>query len=156
MTKNHTGICIVWPAHFEGSTDPELHVTALFLGKTGGRFAKANPTFRESLLKFLGSISQDPGPVGVEKYGYVGYRQDVPALMIGYQQELADQYAYMHEALKSGGVPIDETYAFSPHVTLKNEANPSVLPKTVHLEAPVLWWGNSRPVHSKHQIEAPV
>ena len=29
-----TGIAIVWPANFPGSTDPELHATALFLGNT--------------------------------------------------------------------------------------------------------------------------
>ena len=34
MSGNSTGIAIVWPAWFLGSTDSELHATALFLGNT--------------------------------------------------------------------------------------------------------------------------
>ncbi len=149
----HTSIVIVWPAHFEGSTDSTSHVTALFLGKTGGKFAKAHPNFRERLEVFLDGMTQDPGPIGVEQLGHVGYRKDIPALMLGFQNELADQYAYMHSQLSQGGVPIDATYAFRPHVTLSKEHDFEI-PETVHLEAPILWWGNERGIHSKHQLQA--
>jgi 2'-5' RNA ligase len=152
-TKNHTSIVIVWPAHFEGSTDTTSHVTALFLGKTGGKFAKAHPNFRERLEAFLEGMTQDPGPIGVEGLIGVGYHKDIPALGLGFQSELATQYTYMYHELKQGGVPIDATYDFLPHVTLTKEKFQAV-PEHVHLEAPVLWWGPDRPIHSRHGLTA--
>jgi 2'-5' RNA ligase len=152
--SDHKNACIVWPAWFEGSVDPELHVTALFLGST------EDATFtKEQLLDAIEPGEwQDPGVYrlmpGVD---WFGRNKDIPVLRLYnlFQPDLVYTYEVIKAILwdQHGIMPASDFYPFQPHITLKNEKLAALkeLPREVHLEAPVLWWGNDRPIHSKHR-----
>jgi hypothetical protein len=156
--SEHTGICIVWPAHFDGSVDPELHVTALFLGHTDtAAFTKSQ--VRNAMAPWLrvapGTLSLKPE---VQMFGREG---DVPVLLVandpgfvlGY---MVDAIAYYLRTMN--GIERCAEFGFNPHVTIGKEPARILdnLPKTVHLECPVLWWGNERELHSKHKASVSV
>lgn len=152
--KNHTSICVVWPAYFKGGVEPTAHVTALFLGKTGGRFAKAHQDFRENLENFVSTFEDEPGTFNWD-FGHVGFRNNIPAMLLSDWRDtvLHEQYLEMRDELGAAGVPIDTSFDFRPHVTVSKEPDPQLTNITshIHLERPIVWWGNSRGVHSKHQ-----
>lgn len=148
---SHTGIAVVWPAWFPGSTDPESHVTALFLGNT------ETVTFdRGRVEDVVSRFNLGPGHTKAHKrIERFGVMEDVPVI------RLADQGLYliqslMIEVLANVGAVSPSTFPFNPHVTIAKErsrvmSNP---PAWVHLEAPVLWWGDTRGIHSRHQPQA--
>lgn len=140
-----TGICIVWPAWFEGSTDPEAHVTALFLGNTD------TATFRredaQDAVELLGRVV--PGKFPIKGTAMFGKNKDKPVLLLGKNPRF-DLYWDMNAAtnwLVRSGIQPSALFPFNPHVTVPEG---SIIPKTVHLAAPTLWWGDERAVHPEY------
>jgi 2'-5' RNA ligase len=142
MTR--TGIAIVWPAWFPGSTDPELHCTALFLGDT------ESTTFSRDLIeRVVASDSVMPGECRVTGQALFGREQNVPVLTIASRVLMIAQ-EWMTRELEMFGIYSPSEFGFSPHVTVAKESEIWKLPAYVHLQAPVLWWGDERALHTKH------
>lgn len=145
-----TGIAIVWPAWFPGSTDPELHATALFLGSTETvDFTKAD--VEAALGRYIW-----PAWTKVTGTAMFGQHQDIPVLTLERTKLLVVTRMDINERLKRRGIHASTTFAFNPHVTIAKEAEhvqeaALFAPAHVHLEAPVLWWGDSRAIHTAHQ-----
>lgn len=141
---SHTGIAIVWPAWFLTSTDPTLHATALFLGNT------ETTTFdREVIQAVVDNEALVPGAVKVTGSALFGTGRNVPVLTLE-SDLLRIEQEWMVRELELHGIVSPSEFGFNPHVTIsKEEANPW-LPHYIQLEAPVLWWGPSRAIHSKH------
>lgn len=139
-----TGIAIVFPAWFLGSTDTTLHCTALFLGDTETTaYSRADI---EHVLRWKGA---DPGPVRVTGTELFGRDKNVPVLTIE-SAKVMQEYEWLAGQLRSYGITSASEFGFNPHVTIAKEEAKPYFPKYVQLEAPVLWWGSDRPIHSKH------
>lgn len=139
-----TGIAIVFPAWFLGSTDQELHATALFLGNTD------TTTFsRGAIQDVLDHICLDPGPVKVTGIDLFGKEKNIPVLTIE-NKALTVVQQWMERELDLIGIVSPSTFPFNPHVTIAKETARPYFPHYVQLEAPVLWWGADRAIHSKH------
>lgn len=146
-----TGIAIVWPAWFQGSTDPELHATALFLGNTDTvDFTKAD--VEEALGHYLW-----PAWVDVTGTASFGQHDDIPVLLLERRNTMLLTREAIKRRLEKRGIHASTTYAFNPHVTIAKEAEhvqgDLFRPKEVHLEAPVLWWGDQRAIHTNHDMQ---
>lgn len=141
----HTGVCIVWPAWFLGSTDSGLHCTALFLGHTTGMDPASEATIRE----ILSHVELDPGPVRVIGRDLFGRDKKTPVLLLE-NPALDVVQAWMARELDLAGIMPSTEFPFTPHVTLSKEAAMPWFPHFIQLEAPVLWWGGNRQLHSKH------
>lgn len=142
--SEHTGIAIVWPAWFLGSTDPELHCTALFLGNTETTtFSRADI---EAVLRWEGA---DPGATKVTGLALFGKDNNIPVLTID-SDVLRIEQAWLTRELDMYGITSPSEFPFNPHVTIAKEDAKPYFPHYVQLESPVLWWGDSRPLHSKH------
>lgn len=143
-----SSICIVWPAWFPGSTDPELHVTALFLGRTDtATFSRGE--VEDSLVNW------HPGWQDVTGIEMFGRSKDIPVLTLAHNPKLSTAWARMAYKLSLRDIEADDSFPFKPHVTIAKEAEhiqDSYIfrPSLVELERPVLWWGDDRPVHTKH------
>jgi hypothetical protein len=60
----------------------------------------------------------------------------------------------MAEHLDSLGITPAKDFGFIPHITISTElTRVKQFPRIVYLEAPVLWWGNDRKLHSNHRKE---
>lgn len=141
--SDHTGIAIVWPAYFEGSTDPEAHVTALFLGNTD------TATFtKEDVWEALGTdfCWGNIGLVYSDGTALFGKDGDVPVVLLQGGM-LGPHYQTFTRRLNNAGIPYSDLFPFNPHVTVPER---SVIPQTVHLAGPTLWWGNERVLHPEH------
>jgi 2'-5' RNA ligase len=154
--SDHTGICIVWPAWFEGSTDPELHVTALFLGSTDDADWEYGREEVQGVVDAFRDIA--PGPVSLlAGIDWFGREKDVPVLRLYSMFSPALRYTrdVMAEHLTNLGIEPSTDFGFIPHITMANEGLESrkQLPRVVYLEAPTLWWGNERKIHTFHQKE---
>lgn len=141
--SDHTGICIVWPAHFEGSTDPEAHVTALFLGN-----ADNVEYTKEDVRRALGTDFTWGSPgvfhtLGVDMFGK---EKDKPVLLLN-DGGLSLHYLTFARRLRIAGIEPSTMFPFRPHVTVPDL---NVVPKTVQLAAPEIWWGNERVIHPNH------
>lgn len=152
--SDHTGIAIVWPAWFSGSTDPELHVTALFLGSTDDA-GYGRGEVRDVVAAFRDIA---PGPVSLQaSIDWFGRDKDVPVLRLYSMFSPALRYTrdVMAEHLGNLGIEPSGEFGFIPHITMSNENLTSMkqLPRIVYLEAPALWWGNDRQIHSNHRKE---
>jgi 2'-5' RNA ligase len=151
--SEHKSICVVWPAWFEGSTDPELHVTALFLGKT------TDADYGRGDVQDVVAAFRDiaPGPVSLQaSIDWFGANKDVPVLRLYsmFSPHLRYTRDVMAEHLTNLGIPPSDDHGFIPHITMSNERITVMkLPRIVYLEAPVLWWGNDRAIHSNHRKE---
>lgn len=145
MSENSTGIAIVWPAWFLGSTDPQLHATALFLGDT--ETTTFNRKDIEAVLRWEGL---DPGATRVTGLALFGKEGNVPVLTLSSDVLQVEQEWIVRE-LEMYGIESQSTFGFSPHVTIAKETARSYFPHYVQLEHPVLWWGSTRPIHSKHK-----
>jgi hypothetical protein len=149
-------ICIVWPAHFHGSTNPESHVTALFIGHTDDDYAKANPDLRENLENFIALPRFQEESLGLFEWemGRVGHSKDIPAMILKHWAGGALQWQYedILTGLVQEDIPFSRTFGFRPHVTTTKERDPEMnaMHSPIHLEAPVLWWGDTRPRHPIH------
>lgn len=143
---SHTGIAIVWPAWFPGSVDPELHCTALFLGRTD------TVDYTEADLD--DAISDNSSLVhgwhAVQGLALFGYNLDIPVLTLN-PRDLQAEHTWLAAALEVAGIKSSSDYGFNPHVTVAREPENSL---GVHLQAPVIWWGDSRPIHTRHALEA--
>jgi 2'-5' RNA ligase len=153
--SEHKSICIVWPAWFEGSTDPELHVTALFLGKTTDLNGQS-PSRRAAIQDVVSAFSNiAPGPISLQAgIDWFGRNKDVPVLRLYSMFNPALRYTrdVMAEHLYNLGIEANDDYGFIPHVTMAREQITTMkLPRIVYLEPPVLWYGDDRAVHSNHQ-----
>jgi 2'-5' RNA ligase len=143
-----TGIAIVWPAWFLGSTDPQLHATALFLGDT------ETTAFKRSTIEYvLRWEGLDPGPCRVTGPDLFGKEKNVPVLTIEHP-DLQGEHEWLTRRLAAYGVVSPSEFGFNPHVTIAKEAAKPYFPHFIQLERPVLWWGDDRPIHSKHQLAA--
>lgn len=141
-----TGIAIVWPAHFPGSIDPELHATALFLGNTEtADFTKEE--VEDALKHYLW-----PGWVKVTGFKWFGRSNDVPVFTLERNNLLTITRQDIKSRLEAKGIHASTEFAFNPHVTIAKEKNylGRVLEPGIHLESPVLWWGDYRPLHTNH------
>lgn len=152
--SGHTGIAVVWPAWFEGSQDEELHVTALFLGNLG-MVDYGRDEVQDVVDAFRGV---SPGPVSLlAGIDWFGRSKDVPVLRLYSMFSPALRYTrdVIAEHLGNLGIEPSDDFGFIPHITLSNEKLVSMkqLPRIVHLEAPVLWWGDKREIHSNHRKE---
>lgn len=153
--SGHSGICVVWPAWFEGSTDPELHVTALFLGNLGMVDYEAEEVLN-AMGRFMGT---PPGTVGLfPGIDWFGQDNDIPVMRLYtlFNPHLNYQRSSIQKNLWDGyGIGVSTEYPFRPHITMANEKFAAMpeLPREVHLEPPVLWWGDKRPIHTKHRKE---
>lgn len=158
MTE-HTSICIVWPAFFHGGTNPEAHVTALFIGHTTDEWVQAHPDLRENLENFLGVPLFQDDALGLFDWemGKIGRLKDIDAMLLkGWAGGgLQWQYEDIYTSLTKDNIPFRRDFGFRPHVTTTKERDPEMIAIHSHiqLEAPVLWWGNARPVHSLHTKE---
>lgn len=147
-----TGIAIVWPAWFPGSTDSELHATALFLGNTDTvDFTKAD--VEEALGRYLW-----PAWVGVTGTDLFGMNKDIPVLLLERRNTMLLAREAIKRKLEKHGIHASTTFAFNPHVTISKEAEhvqeaATFAPVLVHLEAPVLWWGDERAIHTNHAMQ---
>lgn len=146
-----TGIAIVWPAWFQGSTDPELHVTALFLGTTD-----TVDYTREDAEAALGRYLW-PAWIKTTGLAMFGRNGDIPVLKLERTKLLAVTRMDINERLKRRGITASSEFAFNPHVTVAKEAqhvqSELFWANEIHLEAPVLWWGDSRQVHTNHDMQ---
>lgn len=140
-----TGIAIVWPAYFLGSTDPQLHATALFLGNTD------TTTFdRRDIEAVLRWEGLDPGAVRVTGPALFGKENNIPVLTLS-SDVLKVEQEWIERELDMYGITSPSTFGFNPHVTIAKETAKPFFPHYIQLEHPVLWWGDDRPIHSKHQ-----
>jgi 2'-5' RNA ligase len=147
---SHTGICIVWPCWFEGSTDPESHVTALFLGTTD-----TVDYSKEDVERVLGSYLW-PAWVKVTGTDLFGRNKDVPVLKLEHSTLLDRSRIDILTRLNRVGIHASTEFGFNPHVTIAKEAEhiqaELFRPREVHLEAPALWWGSTRTLHTVHTM----
>lgn len=143
--SKHTGIAIVWPAWFLGSTDPQLHCTALFLGNT-----ETTPFRRSTIENVLRWKGNDPGPCHVTGPALFGKEQNIPVLTIE-NPNLQQELDWLVRRLAAYEVISPSEFGFNPHVTIAKEEAKPYFPRFIQLEAPVLWWGDDRPLHTKHQ-----
>lgn len=139
-----TGIAIVWPAWFLGSTDPQLHCTALFLGDT-----ETTTYSRHAIERVVYRRRPNPGPVRVSGPDLFGKAKNVPVLTLE-SVELAAEQARLANDLGFLGIVSPSEFPFSPHVTISKEEAKPYFPHFIQLEFPVLWWGDDRPIHTKH------
>ena len=139
-----TGIAIVWPAWFLGSTDTTLHATALFLGDT--ETTTFNRKDLEHVLRWQGA---DPGACRVTGPALFGKEGNVPVLTIE-SEVLRVEQAWLAKELDFYGITSPSEFGFNPHVTIAKEEAKPYFPGYIQLESPVLWWGQDRPIHSKH------
>jgi hypothetical protein len=146
----HTGIAIVWPAWFLGSTDPQLHCTTLFLGNTD-----TTPFRRSTIENVLRWKGSNPGPCRVIAPGLFGKEGNIPVLLID-NPELQKEQEWLVRRLQAYDVVSPSTFGFNPHVTIAKEVAKPYFPRFIQLEAPVLWWGDDRPIHSKHEARKAV
>lgn len=141
--SDHTGICIVWPAYFEGSTDTEAHVTALFLGNT-----ETAAFTKEQVLAAIAPLTRygSPGTFTTKGTALFGKDNDKPVILLqdGGLSIWADGF---RDYLVAAGITPSAMFPFNPHVTIP-EGN--VIPMYVNLAAPTLWWGNQRTIHPEH------
>lgn len=157
--SGHKSICIVWPAWFEGSSDPELHVTALFLGRLADPWTPGCLNSRREEAQGVVDAFRDiaPGPVSLQaSIDWFGRNKDVPVLRLYsmFSPHLRYTRDVMAEHLTNLGITPSDAFGFIPHITMGNEQITSMkLPRIVYLEAPVLWWGDDRAIHSNHQKE---
>jgi 2'-5' RNA ligase len=156
--SEHSSICIVWPAWFEGSIDPELHVTAVFLGKTTDLNGQS-PSKRAAVQDVVDAFRDiAPGPFSMMPgIDWFGREKDIPVLRLYSMFSPALRYTrdVMAEHLTNLGIKPSDDFGFIPHITMSNENLPArkQLPRIVYLEAPVLWWGNDREIHSNHRTK---
>jgi len=144
MSGTSTGIAIVFPAWFLGSTDLELHATALFLGNTD------TTTFnRKDIEEVLRWEGLDPGAVRVTGSALFGKEGRTPVLTLE-SDVLRVEQEWIERELEMYGITSPSTFGFNPHVTIAKELARPYLPKYIQLESPVLWWGSERQYHSKH------
>ena len=139
-----TGICIVWPAWFPGSTDKESHATALFLGNTDTvDFTKEE--VEETLGRYL-------WPAWTETKGFdsFGLNKDIPVLLLEHTNLLTITRNDILERLERRGINASTTFDFTPHVTIAKETVQDYYPSQIHLESPALWWGDERVLHTEH------
>lgn len=139
-----TGIAIVWPCWFLGSTDPQLHCTALFLGNTDTTTIDRRDI--EAVLRWEGL---DPGACRVTGPALFGKDQNIPVLTIE-SKALRVEQEWLARELDMYGIVSPSTFGFNPHVTIAKETAKPYFPKYIQLESPVLWWGDDRPIHTKH------
>lgn len=145
--SNHTGICIVWPAYFEGSTDKESHCTALFLGST----ETANFT-KDQVEHAIWPVSHIRKVIPTNGVAMFGANADVPVILLNDAGgQLGLEYSVMKHQLTEAGIPYSDLYDFNPHVTVANDNPGAPIPTEVHLTAPVVWWGDERKLHPAHQ-----
>lgn len=142
-----TGICIVWPAFYEGSTNPEAHVTALFLGNTDT--AAFHREDAEDAVNLLGAVT--PGEFPITGTALFGKNKDKSVLLLGRNPrfDLHWDVTAATNWLKRSGITPSTLFPFNPHITVP-EGTMTPAPKTVHLAAPTLWWGDERAVHPEH------
>lgn len=140
-----TGIAIVWPAWFLTSTDPQLHCTALFLGNT-----ETTPFDREVIQEVVDNEALVPGAIRVAGTALFGTGRNVPVLTLRYNHVLDSAQEWMVRELEMRGIASPSEFDFNPHVTISKEIANPWLPHYIQLEAPVLWWGPDRQIHSKH------
>ena len=145
-----TGICIVWPAWFPGSTDPELHATALFLGTTD----TVDYTMRD-LSEAIPDRYLWPAWTNVTGTDQFGTHKDIPVLLLEHTNLLTITRNDILERLERRGINASTTFEFTPHVTIAKEAehvqdSMAFAPSHIHLESPVLWWGEERVLHTNH------
>lgn len=141
--SDHTGICVVWPAYFEGSTDPEAHVTALFLGNMDtAEFTKGQ------VLKAIDRICRfgSWGEFTTKGTALFGREKNIPVILLQ-DGGLSIAVKSLTKDLQDVGIEPSTMFPFNPHVTIPEG---SVIPMKVHLAAPTLWWGNERVIHPKH------
>lgn len=140
---SHTGICVVWPAYFDGSTDPEAHVTALFLGNT-----ETAEFSREQVLDAIQPVLNwgSWGEFQTRGTDMFGKEKDKTVILLQ-DGGLHNAVKEMTKRLTRNGIMPSTAFPFNPHVTVPES---SVIPLTVHLAAPVLWWGDERAIHPKH------
>ena len=143
--ETRTGICIVWPAWFPGSTDPELHATALFLGHTD-----TVDYSKEDVERHMGTPYLWPSWVYVTGQDWFGRNKDVPVLTLERRNLMLLTRDSLKRHLERVGILANTDFAFNPHVTVAKELDDLVRPDFIHLESPVLWWGADRPLHSAH------
>jgi len=140
-----TGIAIVWPCWFPGSVDPELHATALFLGNTDTvDFTKEE--VEEALGRYL-------WPAWTQSKGFslFGANHDIPVLVLEHTNLLTITRDDIKRRLFNRGIRANDQFDFIPHVTVAKEiAGGAYRPSEVHLESPVLWWGDERVLHTEH------
>lgn len=140
-----TGICIVWPAYFEGSTDPQAHVTALFLGNTDtAEFSK------DRVLRAIEPVCRwgSWGDFTVKGTDMFGAEKDKPVILLQ-DGGLSGAVKELTQRLVAEGIVPSNLFPFVPHVTVSEG---SVIPLKVHLSRPVLWWGDQRAIHPKHAL----
>lgn len=146
-----TGIAIVWPAWFPGSTDPELHATALFLGNTDTvDFTRYE--VEETLGRYLWPAWTKV--TGTERFGT---HKDIPVLTLEHTNLLHITRHDILTRLARRGIHASTTFDFNPHVTISKEVQDYDLqqrywPDEVHLESPALWWGDDRVLHTNHDM----
>lgn len=141
--SDHTGIAVVWPCYFEGSTDPEAHVTALFLGNTyTAEFTK------EQVLKAIDRICKfgSWGDFTTKGTALFGKDNNIPVILLQ-DGGLGLAVKALTKDLQAAGIEPSTMYPFNPHVTVPEG---SVIPLKVHLAAPTLWWGGQRAIHPEH------
>jgi 2'-5' RNA ligase len=147
-----TGIAIVWPANFPGSTDPELHATALFLGSTESvDYTKED--VQAALHHYLW-----PAWTRVTGLSMFGRNNDIPVLTLERTNLLVITRLAIKRQLEKRGIQASNEFAFNPHVTIAKESfdpAPREGVQQIHLESPVLWWGESRVGHPAHFIGVP-
>lgn len=140
---SHTGIAVVWPAYFDGSTDPEAHVTALFLGNTETvEFTKEDVLAAITPVVRYGSW----GDFNTKGTAMFGKDNNVPVILLQ-DGGLGVAVKELTRRLTQKGIMPSTAYPFNPHVTVPEG---SVIPLTVHLAVPTLWWGDERVIHPKH------
>lgn len=141
--SDHTGICIVWPAFFTGSTDPEAHVTALFLGNTD------NVNYTKDQVEHAIWAMSRYGNFGMHSTAgtaLFGKNKDKPVILLN-DGGLGWAVVRMTAMLVQIGITPSTLFPFNPHITVPEG---SVIPETVHLGHPVVWWGNERATHPEH------
>lgn len=140
-----TGICIVWPAWFPGSIDRELHATALFLGTTDTVGYQ-----KEDVLAAMSDQYLWPGWVKTTGFKYFGRENDVPVFTLERTNLLTITRQHLKTNLERRGIFSSTLFPFNPHVTIAKEKNylGRVIEPGIHLESPVLWWGDDRTLHS--------
>jgi hypothetical protein len=141
--SDHTGIAVVWPAYFEGSTDSEAHVTALFLGNTD----TAEFT-REQALAAIQPVTKygSWGDFTTKGTALFGKDNNVPVILLQ-DGGLGIAVKELTKRLNAAGIMPSTMFPFNPHVTVPER---SVIPMSVHLSTPTLWWGNERTIHPVH------
>lgn len=141
--SDHTGICVVWPAYFEGSTDTEAHVTALFLGNTDtAEFTKEQALAAIAPVTKYGSW----GDFTTKGTSLFGKDNNIPVILLQ-DGGLSIAVKELTKRLVAAGIEPSTMFPFNPHVTVPEG---SAIPLKVHLAAPTLWWGNERAIHPEH------